>query len=168
MAKRLFDIPKEDILLGVLEPWEIVEPMYDAVDTENTETYERTVSAFTLPQRLVFAVETYISEVNNGGHDQFFYNSSGVVLKDALEGLRAMGLDEIAALLERVVAKVDFEIPGDVTARREAFEDTDDELFETEDDEFYEIEEGVDDVIMNYIRANVDSFTFRGEIETLD
>jgi len=39
-----------------------------------------------LPQRYIFTIEWYIAEVNNGGHDQFYFNSTGIVWKNALKG----------------------------------------------------------------------------------
>lgn len=42
-------------------------------------------------------------EVNNGGHNQFFFNSSGTVYQEALEALKLIGCKDAHALLQAVV-----------------------------------------------------------------
>ena len=59
---------------------------------EGPGMYEETLRQFSRPQRLVRALHLYRYEVNNGGHEQFFSNSSGVVWRDAKEGFEAIGL----------------------------------------------------------------------------
>ncbi len=54
-------------------------------------------------QKHYLAVSIYDAEVRNGGHDQYFVNSSGNLWKFALEGLKAIGATERATLLEEAV-----------------------------------------------------------------
>ncbi len=61
--------------------------------------YERSLAGFSGPQRLVFAIHWYRAEVNNGGHVQFYSNSTGIVWRDALAGFEAMGLSDYAAVV---------------------------------------------------------------------
>ena len=42
---------------------------------------------------------TYQSEVNNGGHDQFYSNSTGIVWEDAMNGAREMGMEELYGII---------------------------------------------------------------------
>ena len=42
----------------------------------------------------------YIAEVNNGGHDQFYFNSTGIVWKDALAGFGELGIDEAVEIIQ--------------------------------------------------------------------
>jgi HEAT repeat protein len=56
--------------------------------------------AMTVPQRYFYAVSLYHFEVCNGGHDQYFGNSSGDIYPTALEGLRAIGACTKASILE--------------------------------------------------------------------
>ncbi len=50
------------------------------------------------------AVRDYIDEVNNGGLDQYFFNSSGDTSATALEGLTAMGVDDATQILRKACA----------------------------------------------------------------
>lgn len=58
--------------------WEV--SIYDG----ETEMYDA-LDRFTDPQKYVWAIQWYYSEVENGGHDQFFYNDTGIVWELALE-----------------------------------------------------------------------------------
>jgi hypothetical protein len=62
----------------------VIEPVFWSVSIyDGLERYEEDLANFSAEQRLVFAYHWYLSEVNNGGHDQFYYNSSGIVWPDA-------------------------------------------------------------------------------------
>ena len=73
--------------------WEV--SIYDG----ETEMYD-SLDRFTDQQKYVWAIQWYYSEVENGGHDQFFYNDTGIVWELALEGLRVIGCSTFAAILE--------------------------------------------------------------------
>ena len=49
------------------------------------------MNPFSLPQRYVFAIQWHIGEVNNGGHYQFYDNSTGIVWEDSLKGFEVIG-----------------------------------------------------------------------------
>lgn len=52
-----------------------------------------------LEQRYLLAINWYFGEVNNGGHHQFFYNSTGIVWEDVvLNGFKHFGMNEYAAI----------------------------------------------------------------------
>jgi hypothetical protein len=42
-------------------------------------------------------------QVNNGGHDQFYFNSTGIVWLDALKAFRELGQSEVVAIIEASV-----------------------------------------------------------------
>lgn len=61
------------------------------------------------------------SEVCNGGFDQFFFNPTGVLAPEALQGYRAVGRDDLADLLQQAMARLRRpEYPRDRTARQRA------------------------------------------------
>src|SRR5262245_27409852 len=61
--------------------------------------YERSLEQFSRGQRHVFAIIWYLNEVNNGGHLQFYSNSTGIVWKDTLAGFEALGVLRAANIL---------------------------------------------------------------------
>ena len=62
----------------------------------------------TLPvaHQFIFAVRTFISEVNNGGFDQFFFNSSSFFVKEAHAGLGRMEAIDVMAILNKAMTLV--------------------------------------------------------------
>jgi len=64
----------------------------------------------------------YFMEVNNGGHFQFFDNSTGIVWEDALNGLKEFGMEELADNFKKVVDLFGGNIPFDRELRWEAMD----------------------------------------------
>ena len=61
--------------------------------------HERGYARMTRSQQVYHAIAEYRDEVNNGGHDQFFRNSSGELCDTVIEGLRLVGSPSKAAIL---------------------------------------------------------------------
>lgn len=101
--------------------------IYDGIDV-----YNETLSQFTLGQRRILALVWYDSEVSNGGHEQFFGNSTGIVWKDALEGMRMIEANRIANNFRKAIDLFGGEVPFDRYEREEML----DELYENEDFEY--------------------------------
>ena len=77
--------------------WTINEPAYWTINIYGSyDDYIESAKDFTLEQRYLNAICWYFAEVNNGGHHQFFYNSTGIVWEDALAGLRLFKMDILA------------------------------------------------------------------------
>jgi hypothetical protein len=63
----------------------VIDPLWWSVSIhDGPKKYEADLGHFSYPQRYIFAIQWYVAEVNNGGHNQFFFNSTGIVWKDAL------------------------------------------------------------------------------------
>lgn len=54
--------------------------------------------------RAIYSTWLVDAEVNNGGFNQFFFNSSGQYAGDALAGYELMGADEYAAVMRSAIA----------------------------------------------------------------
>jgi hypothetical protein len=74
------------------------------------------------PEKLYFCVVLMDGEVYNGGFDQYFFNSSGAYIEYATRGLRDMGADRSAAILERACWLLfpDGVVPPETADRRAA------------------------------------------------
>lgn len=60
--------------------------MWETIDIyESYEQYLESAKKFTTEQRCLLALCWYDAEVKNGGHHQFFFNSTGIVTNDTLE-----------------------------------------------------------------------------------
>ena len=99
--------------------WEVVEPFWEAVDIYGSP--DRFIGTFSKVPRKVghlFAAHWCQAEVCNGGFHQFFCNSTGVLAPEALEGFRAIGMLEWAALLGKAMSTFGRSYPRDREARR--------------------------------------------------
>jgi hypothetical protein len=87
--------------------------------------------------RLIGSLE---AEVNNGGFDQFFYNSTGDNTVETIQALEAIGAVTMADILRRAAAKFPGGMPPkdrlarqeillQISPNAEAFEDLDGEFY---------------------------------------
>lgn len=160
----------EDIQ-NIEESWDICDPMFKMIDCyEGYETYLKTSERFTLEQRYLWAIHWYFGEVINGGHHQFFYNSTGIVWEDALNAFKHFGMPEFANNLQKVVDYFGGKIPFDREERGKIM----DTLEEENEDAFFDMLDEADDFVfeyegeedeLNYIKANPEKFVFEGEYE---
>ena len=140
----------------------IFEPMEKVVKLDGSyEEYECSLKNFTASQRLVFAVCKYLMEVYNGGHDQFFYNSSGIMWKDVLDGLQLIEYKEGYENYRNVIKCFNDEIPFDRLERQQYLETKEEELSKLDyyDDVIYN-NLNFDNKIIDYIYNHPDEFTY--------
>lgn len=152
------EIMKSDCAQNIIEPVWFSVNIYDSI-----EQYNKDLAAFSLPQRYVFAIQWYSAEVCNGGHDQFFFNSTGIVWKDALMGLKEIGAQKNAEILESAVERMG----GTPAFDREERWNQMDELepdFDDLDDDFYE-GDNLEEIVMKYIKEHAQDFVFCGEVD---
>ena len=125
--------------------WTINEPAYWTINIYGSyDDYIETSKEFTLEQRYLNAICWYFAEVNNGGHHQFFYNSTGIVWEDALVGLRLFKMDELADNLQSVINYFGGSIPFDRAERWTILQDWEN------NPEFFDFLDGKDDAVYTY------------------
>jgi len=148
------------------DPMEVIDPVWWAASIyDGEQEYERTLAPFTRPQRLVWAVLWYDAEVNNGGHSQFFSNSTGIVWRDALQGLQEIGADEAADILQEAANRLEGNPHMDREQRNIQMEQTA-AAFDDLDDRYYSPTGGekASSLLMPYIEANAQQFYFNGQV----
>lgn len=80
--------------------WSLVEPICEKISIyDGPKVFVRQFRAAPRAAASLLAAHWCQSEVCNGGLDQFFSNSTGVLAPEALEAYRAMGLGEWADIL---------------------------------------------------------------------
>ena len=111
-GKTYVKITAEDIK-KIEEFWDILDPIYWTIDIYSSyEEYLNSAKDFALEQRYLNAISWYFMEVNNGGHFQFFDNSTGIVWEDTLNGLkdreeRWEAMDKMGEDFEELLDKAD-------------------------------------------------------------
>jgi hypothetical protein len=104
------------------------------------------LDAVTPGQRGLYALKWTWSEVSNGGFEQLFYNSTGMLANDALAGAERVGAHEVADVI-RAAMRVfrDDALIEDNHARRAYMESISDEqleYLEHVDDRFFDLLDG--------------------------
>ena|SRR6056297_1151259 len=97
-------------------------------------------------------------EVNNGGFDQWFFNSSGDYATSTPDALRRIGADRLAEIVDRAISAFDEGGPmPDIDDRRQQMLNLGDHLtrqLSDRDQEFYSEPDGLDVLLYNYIHKN--------------
>ena len=150
-------------ILATDDMWTINEPAYWTINIYGSyDDYLESAKGFTVEQRYLNAICWYFAEVNNGGHHQFFYNSTGIVWEDALAGLRLFKMDILADNLQSVIDYFGGSVPFDREERWTILKDWDDEVFDFldgKDDVVYEYEGIFEDV---FVHEHPELFVFDG------
>jgi hypothetical protein len=107
-----------------------------------------------------------MTEVNNGGHAQFYSNTTGIVWEDAMDGFELIGLTEGMKIIEESANRFGSK-PSFDREERENVLDSLDIDFDDLDARFYKLDSTVNitDRIADYIQENKVAFYFEGEIE---
>ena len=164
-----FSYTEQDIAEGKYEAWDLIAPFWESVSIyDGLEVYNKDLENLTIAQRRFLAMFWYDSEVCNGGHDQFFYNSTRIVWKDALEGMRMIGDDSDADNFQKAIDIFGGSIPFDREERNKVL----DKICENEDfDDFEEIDrsyyrgERFEKLMNEYVKKHPAEFVVDGDYQ---
>ena len=85
--------------------WSLVEPIWETVSIyDGADAFLEQYSASSEKSRILFAAHWCQSEINNGGFEQFFSNSTGVLAPEGVQAFRTIGMPQTAALIEQAMA----------------------------------------------------------------
>lgn len=117
-------------------------------EIEKLNEYEKT---FFLTQKLE-------AEINNGGFDQFFFNSSGNFAYETVDAFQAIGAVKTAEICRKAINSFGKKIPKDRDKRMNFFDKYADDhvsnILDECDDAFYEYEEDLNQLNFDYIARN--------------
>jgi hypothetical protein len=123
--------------------YEILVPVWWTANIyDGLAEYDRCLTAFSREQRLMFALLWYLEEVDNGGHDQFFSNSTGIVFPDAVTALQELDLPEAVAILEEAKRRMGGTVERE-RAKRQADLERQHPEFDDLDSRFYDLDKRV-------------------------
>ena len=104
---------------GMGNYWDIVEPFWEVINIyDGPEVFRQTYDSVPTLSGLVYAAHFCQSEVSNGGFHQFFWNSTGVLAPEAVDGFRAIGQPQIAALVQSAMSLLGTPYPRDRAERQ--------------------------------------------------
>jgi hypothetical protein len=99
---------------------ELIDPLFGTVETAGSvDDYFDSIGKLERPLVLLFACHLVVAEVNNGGFSQLFFNSTGILVPEATEGLAAIGMLQLAAIVEEAARLFGAPYPRHWERRRE-------------------------------------------------
>lgn len=121
-----------------------------------------TLDRLTAPQKNFFFNQYLEREVNNGGFNQFFYNSSGDYAHETLTSLKLIDANKTADILQKAIDQFpNSTVPTDRAARQnvlEQIEEKANEVWEQLDQSFFKYEDNLNDLNIEYIKQNRNLF----------
>lgn len=147
--------------------WDVIQPVWWTANIyDGPGVYQQSLQTFSDSQRHVFAVRWYLSEVNNGGHLQFYSNATGIVWSDALDGWRAMEVPKAAQILQISADRLGGSPSLDREERHDQLEEFQPD-FDDCDEALYKLGTRIDFefVMMEFIRSRPADFYFDGMID---
>ena len=106
-----------------MDYWDRLGAAFDQVDIYNgADAFFAGFAPLPAPVQHLFAAHWCQSEVNNGGFDQFFFNSTGVLAPEAEAGFRAIGLTGVADIVREAMARFGAEYPREQEVREAAMD----------------------------------------------
>lgn len=103
--------------------WSLVDPIWDKVSIyDGPDAFLGQYNSSPEASRILFAAHWCQSEINNGGFEQFFSNSTGVLAPEGVQAFRAIGMPQTAALIEQAMATFGSNYPRDRSEREDALE----------------------------------------------
>ena len=113
-------------------------------------------------EKAVYAVDSFQSEVNNGGFSQYLYNGSGALAGELLASLAAIGADCTAEIYRDVLSLLPPELPTDELLRNELLDEaiTADisAVMSAADDRFYTCPDDLEELLYRFIMNHKNCF----------
>ena len=100
--------------------FKVIEPHFERVTIyEGPEAFLRELDKTPERARHLLTAHWCVSEISNGGFQQFFAGAAGVMGPEAAAGLQALGLADSAAVLEKAMARLGKSYPREAARRNQ-------------------------------------------------
>lgn len=124
--------------------------------------YGEELDKLTEPQKQFFYNQNLEREINNGGFNQYFINSSGDFAHETILSLKAIGANKTTEILKQAIDQFpDKRVPKDRDERIELviqIQDKANEIWGQLDNKFFEYQEDLNTLNLNYVRQNKNTF----------
>ena len=125
-------------------------------------SYGDDMDKLTEPQKQFYYNQCLEREINNGGFNQYFINSSGDFAHQTIQSLTAIGASTTADILQKAIDQFpDKKVPQDRDERIELveqIEETANEVWEELDQKFFEYADDLNTLNLNFIRQHKADF----------
>lgn len=125
-------------------------------------SYGDDMDKLTEPQKQFYYNQCLEREINNGGFNQYFINSSGDFAHQTILSLRTIGATTTADILQKAIDQFpDKKVPQDRDERIELveqIEETANEIWEELDEKFFEYADDLNTLNLNFVRQHKADF----------
>lgn len=159
LSEQTIDTTSDDMLLEV-----VYDNLFRKLSAAYDKEYEIVLS-WNKSRQAIYMIGRLEAEVNNGGYNQFYFNSSGQFATALPEALKLVGATQFADLTERAnstfekeKSKITEDQDGTVEGFSKSYENNPLNKF---DEEFYKLNEAknLQKIQVDYIRKNKNEFT---------
>ena len=159
-----------DEIIEKTEDDKLLQTIFDNIETNFEEGEQYTldkISKLTKGQQAIFSIWILQAEVNNGGFNQFYYNSSNQFSEMARDGLDFIGATKFSEIVKKA-NKTYSEIKDELDSKNDGTIESFSKSYEGNplndlDNIFYELEESenLDSLQIEFIRKNKEEFIKR-------
>jgi len=125
-------------------------------------SYGDDMEKLTEPQKQFYYNQCLEREINNGGFNQYFINSSGDFSHQTIQSLIVIGANTTADILQKAIDQFpDKKVPQDRAERIELveqIEETTNEFWEKLDQKFFEYADDLNTLNLNFVKQNKADF----------
>ncbi|MCS4225827.1 DMP19 family protein [Sphingobacterium sp. BIGb0165] len=159
LTEQIIDTTSDDMLLEV-----VYDNLFRKLSAAYDKEYEIVLS-WNKSRQAIYMISQLQAEVNNGGYNQFYFNSSGQFATALPEALKLVGATKFADLTERAnstfekeKSKITEDQDGTIEGFSKSYENNPLNKF---DEEFYKLNEAknLQKIQVDYIRKNKKEFT---------
>lgn len=118
----------------------------------------------TREELVILAIEALEREVNNGGYNQFFINSSKEYAAVVVDALKRIGCAETAQLTQRAIEALGIEGPVTIAAIDRVMENEDserDDKLGACDEHYFDVAGDLAGPLLEFIKGNKDKITLK-------
>ena len=112
-------------------------------------------------QKVFFLNQQLEREINNGGFNQYFFNSSGEYANETINSLVQIGANITAGILREAIQQFpDDKVPADEYERRQIISEIEkkaNSVWNQLDDRFYKYDDDLNELNFNYLTKHKDS-----------
>ncbi|MEP6612841.1 MAG: DMP19 family protein [Mucilaginibacter sp.] len=120
------------------------------------------LTALSYPQIAFYFNQELEREVNNGGFDQYFSNSSGMYADETIKTLKLIGADKTAKILEAAIEPFPNKtVPVDRDLRQQILDkirENSEALWEVLTEQFFLYEDDLNQLNMDFVKKNKEHF----------
>jgi hypothetical protein len=120
------------------DPEYYIDAVSEQIDIYNgAETFLKSYSGAEQPAGMLYAAHWAQSEICNGGFKQLFWNSTGVLVPEAVEGFRLIGMPRTAELVVSAMETLGYPYPRDRKDRQTRLEAVTEDTLNTINEQFF-------------------------------